>query len=412
MNTEKTFRIPSDNVFVVNSLLEKFSRKVSRMGLPLITWRIETGIIHSDLTVSYPEIKLGNWEVIGMIEPLNSLVSSEDPYVYSRGDIRNKNLVSSFNSESITEYDHWDCSCEHCGINRSRKRMFILQNGEMNRKVVGSSCVKEFVGIDIGNILAFYTMLNSFEKVCRGYSSRLIDGFSFETYCERICAVIETVNGGSFRVNGKDYEVSYESSTKFNVCELGMGIMSIDFPSSEFTSVHSKNIMERLLELKGKRELNEFEKKIMLFFDVDFMPCNKVGLLVGFVGSYFRAVSELSSKKYNPANSKFIGSVGDKVSMVIGIESASSYENEWGGGIRISGWEIGTDNMITWFASGDVSSFLLYSHSEQKYNVLAESFEISCTIKHHSVHEKYGNKTIITRCRMNKKKNSKKDCGK
>ena len=58
------------------------------------------------------------------------------------------------------EYHAADNTCDHCGYRRSRKRTFIIRNDEGEHRNIGSSCVRDYCGIDPAEILKRQTILD------------------------------------------------------------------------------------------------------------------------------------------------------------------------------------------------------------------------------------------------------------
>lgn len=120
----------------------------SRHGNPL--FNPSTTLLH--ITVHYPILRLGQYEVIGRVEVL-----PED----------GARLTTAFRPEHAKVISRYrDCApdCDHCHTQRKRNEIYVLRDldtGEL--KQVGTSCVTDFTGHDPGALLNYaqlYTYVN------------------------------------------------------------------------------------------------------------------------------------------------------------------------------------------------------------------------------------------------------------
>lgn len=404
--------VPEDRFDNLILRLQKFQRKASLLNVGKVDWKYSDSFISKienqycevrNFEIHFPEIKIGDWFIIGKIENFGAIISGEVHSVHENGSEKNKNLLSAVPGNNISEYEHWDCSCEHCGINRQRKRLFVVQN-QTERKVVGVSCLKDFVGHDVKKTLSFYSYLLELQDAIGGYHFKQPDGFEFETYVRKICGVVEQINNKSFKFDGSDIQVGPDSSTKYNVFELGVYGLTVDIDSTtEFVNVHTEKILCEIESIKNKNEKNDFEKKLILFYDANFFPESKISILLGFLGRYFSNSAKHNEKQFDWTKSEFFGKIGEQIQTKIGIERVFEFEGQYGSVVGITGWLIGTNNAFTWFASGKVSDFVFFSQEEQKWIPRCSEYDIIATIKKHDKNEKYGNKTMLTRVRLLKK---------
>jgi len=89
------------------------------------------------IEIEYPEVKLGNWRVIGKLEAIQG---GNLMFAVSRSDADVQALA--------TRADR-PIECEHCKTNRVRKDGYLLRDRESgDYKQVGSNCLEDFTGID------------------------------------------------------------------------------------------------------------------------------------------------------------------------------------------------------------------------------------------------------------------------
>jgi len=111
----------------------------------VVSERVLTGYRPIKLvSVSIPEVKLeGDWGFIGSVE-----------HNYGNPDEPNM-LYPRVGDADFEQYRSRANTCDHCDANRRRKKTFVLRNaitGVVKR--VGSTCVAEFLGIDVKGLLS------------------------------------------------------------------------------------------------------------------------------------------------------------------------------------------------------------------------------------------------------------------
>ena len=150
---KKTYTIPNYRLEAVIAQLAKLQKKAARYGCKL-QWDLGNETIVSVpvfnewkhtladagtnyefkatfLTIEGDLVKCGDYEVIAQIEHLDG-----------------GNVVSSFNGNAANpEWRKVDCSCDHCKTSRNRKLIFIVR-GKDGEKKIGSTCLKDYAGID------------------------------------------------------------------------------------------------------------------------------------------------------------------------------------------------------------------------------------------------------------------------
>lgn len=99
--------------------------------------RLEHPVLLKRIEIEFPEVKLGNWRVIGKLEAMEGgnltfAVSSDAADVAALG----------------ARADH-PIECDHCKTNRQRKDGYLLRDNENgDYKQVGSNCLEDFTGHD------------------------------------------------------------------------------------------------------------------------------------------------------------------------------------------------------------------------------------------------------------------------
>lgn len=99
----------------------------------------------ADVEINFPEYKLGNYNVIAVLEHTD-----------------NGNTVYPCTEEEVpTKYFTAKGVCEHCNTNHKRVKTIVLKDTEGNYKQVGRACLKEYTGVDDIDLVSAYEALNA-----------------------------------------------------------------------------------------------------------------------------------------------------------------------------------------------------------------------------------------------------------
>lgn len=118
--------------------------------------RAEHPVLLKRIEIEYPEVKLGNWRVIGKLEAMEG-----------------GNLTFAVSSDTAdvaalsARADH-PIECDHCKTNRQRKDGYLLRDNESgDYKQVGSNCLEDFTGHDPAKAL-FLARMSDVVRLAEG----------------------------------------------------------------------------------------------------------------------------------------------------------------------------------------------------------------------------------------------------
>ena len=135
--------IPAENLKHLRGDIEELNKRARRLGVPEIELIQGTFPIYQEdedrlrqyftVTIKGDEIKLPGWEFVASIEHMadNINIVYENP----KCDI-----------DTPIKYRHASSGCDHCGVNRYRKKTYVLRNESGEFRQVGSTCLKDFIG--------------------------------------------------------------------------------------------------------------------------------------------------------------------------------------------------------------------------------------------------------------------------
>jgi hypothetical protein len=377
----KSFSINLNNYSQFKIRLESLNKKASKLNLDSIKIENERHFLQKieidnktlyidkvEITISYKNIKYGEYEFIGTID-------------HNEGC---GNLIKTAPNKIIpNNYFNANSDCDHCNVKRYRTETFIFKD-DNGYKQVGRTCLAEFFGIDPLNRLKFYSSINdigSFDDEY-GFNNYKFD-FKYET--------IEVLSVGLSVIN----EEGYVSKTK----SINDGIDSTSSimltAYSSFKSDYLKKIflnkdsfIQKANDIiawgkeKYNNPTNEYQHNMKVILNSSEIKSNMFGYLISLYPQY---IKDLESKEVNNNNNEFIGSINEKITTDIFVSKIIQQNTQFGISYIIRMLEKNTNNTIVWFTSTN------------KLNE-GESYKIMGKVKDHNTWNGI-NQTILTRCK-------------
>ncbi len=283
---------------------------------------------HHAITISYPMVKLGNWQVIAKKQSMGE----------------GQNLVFCISSDpedqKIVANHHDSCiGCDHCKTKRNRNISFILKDNETSAfKEIGSSCIEDFTGIDPAAAL-FLSKMHDFVRVTYGdeadyrgsphrrafstdiylcYVAYLTDRYGFVSStkaresCDGIMATYDeaALLPGYMRDNPKLYDafmIGYEERQERIRAMLGWYKNTPCSPSDSFG---------RNVRLLLDRESISFDRKHLAFAAAAYPM-------------YLKAL-EFQRERAQQAPLEYIGTPGEKFKTILRVTGCHSFETDFG----------------------------------------------------------------------------------
>lgn len=302
------------------------------------------------------KLKLGDYEVIAVLDHVALLNNKNLIYIVKKGIKLDK------------KYKTIKSNCEHCNINRKRNKTVLLQDIKGNIIQIGTTCLKDFTGIEGIDVIKNYTDI---EDIIIKYSGMSVN----DTY----------IKNTKF-VNTKEYLGNCIKEIKEN------GYIKEETKENAWNNLKINKI-EKIF-------LNEAEKVIKYFKNMkiknnDFLENIKLNVTEeytrksGFVAYSYIAMQEQIEKENKEKirqeenkKSNYIGNIKDKIEIKVTVVNSFRYETEYG------------INYINIFkdAQGNI-----YKWNTSKFFKNDKKMILAGTIK---AHEKYdGQKqNVLTRC--------------
>lgn len=393
--------------FIPNSTLNRFKKEVEKQNKKLLKYDSKLEVVYHDessinvslfedeifvvdveemdgklfkvrgrnVTVAFPEVRgKQNVEFLGTIK--GNKKSGYDVWV--------PGVFTSEEQSSNSLYKHAHLNdtniCDHCNINRRRNKYFyFIENNEI--KKIGSTCVKEWFGLDLESIIYSFEKITEFES---DESFGLGNNFNdFDISLDDLIKIVSFVTDG-FYLSWQSEGVTTDL-IKNNISKA----KEIDdyFVNNKLVKDADFDIRKELVKTWNIEPTNDFEFNIYhsLFIDNElknYIPFEKIGIV-----SYAIYASVVGYKRrevfVQTRGIAHCGEIGDKVTFTAKAERVASFDTRWGYS-NIYLFEDG-DYVFKWITSKDID--------EEKI------LTMTGTIKNH---EMYGSEkqTVVTRCKI------------
>lgn len=334
-------------------------------GYGYATKKTEVRVEAVDVEIDDMVIRKDGWTAVAKIEHMDE-----------------GNLVTSFDGRSYPE--EWakiEPYCDHCKTNHQRNVTYMVQNEDGQIRQVGSSCLKDYTGIDPKLALSFAALVSYLEE------EAYVDDETFE-------------RSGAGRLMNVEFVIALacEAVSKW-------GYRKSDSPNSTKSwvldtyrraelSKESEEKAEKIVKwiLNDEHDTFSYEWESKPLVATGWCKAEHVGRLVWLPVAYDRDMERrerLERRKAENAKSaavsKYVGEVGKKIEVEIKTANLiTSWENQWGVTFLYKFTDV-SGNVIVWFAS-----------SSQDIDGVKK---LKGTVKSHS--ERDGVKqTVVTRCTL------------
>lgn len=308
--------IPVAKISYLQDAIKKLNRKATKMGcLPLDLSFDNNHVI--DITVNpYTGVKLVTpWKLDMCTAHLNYMIPIIEGYelvakldLYPTVDGSTEVMISAVPDYEIP--DEWKntktIKCDHCGYDRRRNHSILLRHVESGEyKEVGSTCVKDFFGLDPKGFLfmasiKFDTIIGgiSEEKWSEGgavYDFDLIEVLSLSA--ASIAKWGWLSKGKAWELNQK-YEDACYISTASHVCENLFPAVNMNDADKVIVEKEDIELAEKTLEyfqnLDPKN--NDYLLNCVKIVRIGYVPHKHIGIVASMISAYEREVTK--QKKY------------------------------------------------------------------------------------------------------------------
>lgn len=324
------FTIIYDLLYKFESKMESFAKKFTKNGNGSYTYSKGTpyicedknssryGVLLIDIDVD-AKYKLGDYKFICSLEWI---------------DDANENLIKKASEDIFVPEEYkYRKECDHCKVKRQRKFTILLYSESESRYVqVGKSCVKDYIGIDIGNYaayLSFFDNLDEYILECEKDNSSYKREYEVD---EVLSLTLEDVKRYGYISKQKSIDNDVDS-TAYKV--FMMITESKDYYTGDYPYIKYDNISiteEQIQEVKdfyfNLESDNDYINNIKTILQSKWVNTNNISLVVSAIGTKLRIEKENEERKESP--SQYVSKIGDKISFRSKVECLYSTMSSYG----------------------------------------------------------------------------------
>lgn len=237
-----------------------------------------------------------------------------------------KGLIVKTNANDTSELNGWrpeSLACDHCGKDTNRQKTYIIIDKNGERKQIGSTCVKYYLGVKPKGLWALEWELED-KKDSEDLGSITREDYKIPVDLTLAVALITTNNG-------KEY-ISTQSSYDKTSISTKEQVISKMFPSrviSEKEIMESRSLISEAEKLVGTPEFKKIKETIMstkgdsdyianvkTLLENDGVSYSNAGILVSAVRLYYNSIEKDKEKAkqesitYTPGH---FGKVNEKI---------------------------------------------------------------------------------------------------
>jgi hypothetical protein len=279
--------------------------------------------------------------------------------------------------------------CDHCNIARQRNRTFIFKDDKAYKQV-GSSCLKDFFGIDptakLDWVNSFYGFM---DEDHRGSKSE-----PFESNIT-VLSLALAISEKSGYISTKQAQANELESTKDAVNWVLHPPISLETGGRNYIRsvwLRADQLRDKAQELinwgigKFTNESGDYAHNMRIFLSFEYTQEKYFGYLVSVIGAYNRDLQDKAKADQVRSNNEWLGSVGDKVTVEVVVNKVIVSDGHYGLSYINIMTELLTGNNVVWFGSNKVLND-------------GEQVTLKGSIK--ALNDRDGKKqTVLTRCKI------------
>ena len=409
----KSFQIPSENVSALLARVDTLNKKAVKLGLVPIV--VELG---REIAVFIENVDTGSYNAFYTPVCLTfQPIKVAGNYVFKASveheivDGKHHNMVAGYNlsAEDEKAYRHVESKCEHCCVNRQRNNTYVVKSIDTgNMLQVGSSCLKDFIGVDVAGAIAslqFTAEISSMDDEEEGFGKRC-GGFYADNLKEVVEMTVAQINKYGFVSSAKAKEANEfgDFSIRSTATDVNFQLHppvklkdDCKLVITEADKVQAAEIIAKwnaelvpALDNGSTDALDGFSYKLAIVTALGYVKQKMHNIVVGSVGFALRKMQEAKTPKLS-CNEFFPGlKEGDKFSgLALTVAGLHKFESAYGT-VTILRFKDADGRTGVWFASGSV---------DETFWLVGKAFNLKGTVKALKDDPKYGKQTVLIRCK-------------
>ena len=358
---KKNYVISSEYLEKLKEKIKKHNKKGSLLKLNIL----EKDFINDKFVVNVENeiIRINGWEVVAKIEKTST-----------------GNIVFPLSDTNIPlKYWTTPIECDHCKQNRIRKYGVLLYNNENNLfKMVGFSCLGDFIGSDISSYLERIKILTTLNEEIEEMESiyiRLTQKNSLDLFNYLLCVVDEINEVGWVKADCLEEGTANKALYRYRDISSKKNVLFLDLFNATLKSEAEKTILFfRSLKIEDFEE--SFVKNMITIFSSDSFISKNKGI-VAYAPILMKNIINQKAKKESEKIHKdeFFGEIGSKTTSTL-LLTKKIYLIESRFPVYLLLFQDSEGRMISSFTNGKIVN-------EMKE---AEKYNCSFLIKEHSVY--------------------------
>jgi len=399
----KRYEIPAYAWMSAQEKLAALNKKAARNGIPESTARIvdtytkevhQGGPQERPFTETYHTIELDATEI--KIEGYTFIAKIEH--------LEEGNLI--FNPSGTGDVgDHWKTAkphCQHCGHNRHRKETYLIKGMPENFVQVGSTCIKEYTGIDPNRVFKWIEYIADVERLlgsgehCTPREASYIDTQCYLTHVARIIRTDgwtpRSKADGIMRHATADTSLSYMLDCRDRKVERD------EYPTADDAEL-AQAAVDHIKEVQTS---SDYEWNLKVSVKNETVPYKALGIVASLIPYYKRHLEqtiERTAQYDKDKESTHVGTVGKREDFILTLTKMLPLEGGQYGPTYLHKFRDQDGNVVSWF-----SSKMYFDTPSDNGNVSealteGETYTLKATVKKHDDYQGIP-QTLITRAKI------------
>lgn len=247
--------------------------------------------------------------------------------------------------------------CDHCRRSIRRVSHYVVRHRESGEwKIVGSSCIHDFLGHDPERAMAGLWLIFDAEDACRDLAEDSMSGgggLRYVNTLDYLRYVAASIRLTGWTSRGAAY-TSGGLSTADHACTLMIDVMKGGGNTKIRPTQDDHDVAVKAIEWAKAlgddgANLSDYEHNLKLMASCGRVPLRAMGIVASIVASYRRSEERRLLAERTKA-SAFVGQVGDKIAAVVSILYTMETESMYG--VTTLYRMIADDgNVYTWWSS-------------------------------------------------------------
>lgn len=354
-----TYTIVADNLSLAQAKIEKMNKRARKLGVPELVLTVVEGseqfikdgndtFKKIDVTLTGETVKLAGWHFAATIQ------HTEDG-----------NIVRSVPGQDIDTmpYRTVEPLCEHCNQLRRRNDTYIVVNDEGETKQVGSSCLRDFLGVDPASALWMAQFLidldAEFESEWNEGGGRATNYMNIKDYLAWVSASIRN-SGWMSRSKARWSGELATADDAMSVWDW-KGKGPRPYTPDEKDVETAEKALEWIRSMENAAETaNDYIYNLYVSTKQNYITWRETGLVASLVQAYSRQMEQEIQARKEAAVSEWVGEIKQRREFTLTVESVRYNDGMYG--VTYQTKMVDADgNVFMWWASKELDQGETYT---------------------------------------------------